>query len=210
MPSAFFSGKKLLPWSLLLLLAATSHAQTTPPKANDTTTPLHLLKPDYPVPYGQTKAEDVRQVLDRVYGYLDAATPAELVDKKTNAPITDRRKFNPDAIIKPGDFRLTSYEWGVTYAGMLRASETTGDPKYAAYTFSRTKFLAELVPYFRAYQTAHPEAATPVRSVLQPHALDDAGAICAAMIKAQRAGAPADLRPMITNFMDFIEHKEYR
>jgi unsaturated rhamnogalacturonyl hydrolase len=46
--------------------------------------------------------------------------------------------------------------------------------------------------------------------VLQPHALDDAGAICAAMIKAQRAGAPADLRPMINNFMGFIMTKEYR
>jgi unsaturated rhamnogalacturonyl hydrolase len=209
MPSVFPSTPKRL-LLVLALLPALGHAQTTPPKANDTTTPLHLLKPDYPVPYGQTKAEDVKQVIDRVYGYLNAATPAELIDKKTNTVLTDRRKFNPDAIIKPGDFRLTSYEWGVTYAGMLRASEVTGDPKYAAYTMSRTKFLAELVPYFRAYQTAHPEAPTPVRSVMQPHALDDAGALCAAMIKAQRAGATADLRPMINNFMDFIMTKEYR
>ena len=205
-----YSPKMRLPLALLLLAAAPLAAQTTPPKANDTTTPLHLLQPDYPVPYGQTKAEDVKQVLDRVYTYLDKATPAELVDKKTNAPITDRKKFNPDAIIKPGDFRLTSYEWGVTYAGMLRASETTGDPKYAAYTTSRLKFLGELVPYFRAYQTAHPEVGTPVRSIVQPHALDDVGAICAAMIKTQRADAKADLRPLIDPFVNYIMTKEFR
>ena len=208
---SFSSRKTLLALPLSLLAAAPLLAQpAAPPKANDTTTRLHLLKPDYPVPYGQTKAEDVRQVIDRVYNYLNAATPAELVDKKTNALLTDRSKFNPDAVVKPGDFRLTSYEWGVTYAGMLRATETTGDRKYADYTFSRLKFVAELVPYFRTYQMAHPEAATPVRSVLLPHALDDAGAICAAMIKAQRAGAPADLRPLINNFMDFIMTKEFR
>jgi unsaturated rhamnogalacturonyl hydrolase len=129
MPSVLPSTPKRL-LLMLALLPALGHAQTTPPKANDTTTPLHLLKPDYPVPYGQTKAEDVKQVIDRVYSYLNAATPAELVDKKTNIVLTDRRKFNPDAIIKPGDFRLTSYEWGVTYAGMLRASEVTGDPSF--------------------------------------------------------------------------------
>lgn len=200
--------KVLLP--VLLAAAGPVCAQTAPRPVTDTTTPLHLLKPDYPVPYGQVKAEDVRQVLDRVYNYLNAATPAELVDKKTNAPITDLQAFNPEAIVKPGDFRLTSYEWGVTYAGMLRASETTGDPKFAAYTSSRLKFLGELVPYFRAYQTAHPDAATPVRSVLNPKALDDAGAICAAMIKTQRLNPGANLRPLIDNFAAYIMTKEFR
>ena len=209
MHSIFFSNKNVL-LSTFLLCTTPLLAQTTPPKTNDSSTPLHLLRPDYPIPYGQVKAEDVKQVMDRVYGYLNATTPAELVDKKTNAAITDRRKFNSDAIIRPGDFRLTSYEWGVTYAGMLRASETTGDPKYAAYTVSRLTFLGELVPYFCSYQTAHPEAVTPVRSILQPHALDDAGAICAAMIKVQRADAGANLRPMIDHFMDFIMTKEFR
>jgi len=50
------------------------------------------------VSYGQVRAEEVKQVLDRAYAYLDAATPAELVDKKTNALITNRGKFNPAAI----------------------------------------------------------------------------------------------------------------
>ena len=56
----------------------------------------------------------------------------------------------------------------------------------------------------------HPEVGTPVRSIVQPHALDDVGAICAAMIKTQRADAKADLRPMIDPFMTYIMTKEFR
>ncbi|MBC8082885.1 MAG: glycoside hydrolase family 88 protein [Hymenobacter sp.] len=195
---------------LALLAAGPLTAQKAPAKANDTTTPLHLLRPDYPVPYGTTRPEEVKQVLDRVYAYLNAVTPAELVDKKTNAAVSSRAAFNPEAVIKPGDFRLTSYEWGVTYAGMLLAGEVTGDKKYTAYTFDRLQFLAGLVPYYRDFQTANPQAGTPVRSILNPRALDDAGSLCAAMIRAQRAGSPTDLRPMIDNFITYISTKEFR
>ncbi|MBC6989053.1 glycoside hydrolase family 88 protein [Hymenobacter sp. BT491] len=194
----------------LLMCAAPAMAQQNPPKANDATTPLHLLQPAYPVPYGKVTPDDVRQVVDRVYNYLNAVTPAELVDKQTNAAVTTRGKFNPNAVLKPGDFRLTSYEWGVTYSGMLLLGEVTGDKKYTDYTFSRLKFLSELPAYFRAYQTANPQAPTPIRGFMNPHALDDGGALTAAMIKAQRAGAPADLRPMIDPFMNYIMTKEFR
>jgi rhamnogalacturonyl hydrolase YesR len=196
-----------------LTLVATTPllAQKTPAKTNDTTTPLHLLQPDYPVPYGKTKPEEVKQVLDRVYTYLNAATPAELVDKKTNAAVSTRAKFNPDAIIKPGDFRLTSYEWGVTYSGMLLAGEVTGDKKYTDYTFSRLKFLSELAPYYRDFQTADPKAPTPMRGYMNPHALDDGGALTASMIRAQRAGLNApELRPLIDGFVGYIITKEFR
>ncbi|MBO0359145.1 glycoside hydrolase family 88 protein [Hymenobacter sp. BT186] len=196
-----------------LALAATTPllAQKTPAKTNDTTTPLHLLQPDYPVPYGKTKPEEVKQVLDRVYTYLNAATPAELVDKTTNATISTRAKFNPNAIIKPGDFRLTSYEWGVTYSGMLLAGEVTGDKKYTDYTFSRLKFLSELAPYYRDFQTTNPKAPTPMRGYMNPHALDDGGALTAAMIRAQRAGLNAtELRPLIDGFVNYIMTKEFR
>ena len=111
-----------------LTAGTASIGQSVPPKANDSTTPLHLLQPDYPVPYGQPKVAEVTKVLDRVYGYLDKSTPALLIDRKTGKELTDLTSFNPEAIIKPGDFRLTSYEWGVTYAGMLLATEATGDP----------------------------------------------------------------------------------
>jgi unsaturated rhamnogalacturonyl hydrolase len=203
--------KPILAVSLFLFVGLSATAQHTPPKANDSTTPLHLLKPDYPVPYGQPNPAEVMAVLNRVFAYLDAVTPAQLVDRQTGQSITDLARFSPDAIIKPGDFRLTSYEWGVTYAGMLLATEATGDPRYADYTNQRLAFLAGLIPYFREQVRADPTANTPLRPLLAPRALDDAGAVCAAMIKATRAGGvKTDLRPQIDTYIDYITKKEHR
>src|SRR5439155_27053038 len=96
----------------------------------DQTTPLHLLKPDYPMPYGIPKSVEVTAVLDRIRGYLDSATPVGFINEKTNQPVSDYTKINADTILARGDFRIVSYEWGVTYAGMLLASEATGDPRF--------------------------------------------------------------------------------
>ncbi|MCC9165801.1 glycoside hydrolase family 88/105 protein [Pontibacter harenae] len=189
----------------------TAQAQTKPIKISDTNTPLHAMQPDYPTPYGNTTVEDITKVLTRVHTYLDAATPARMVDKKTGKPVTDLKKLNSDVIIEQGDFRLTSYEWGVTYAGMLLAGEATGDARFTNYTAKRLKFLADLAPYYQNELKKNPKAETPLRQVLSPHALDDAGAMCAAMIKAGRYGVTtADLRPLIDNYIDYISNKEFR
>ncbi|MBC3787057.1 glycoside hydrolase family 88/105 protein [Spirosoma utsteinense] len=202
-------------FSLLLFctVAARQSAvgQAVPPRANDSTTPLHLLKPDYPVPYGQPDVSAVTAVLNRVHSYLNEVTPMQVVDRATGQPITDFTTFRPEAIIKPGDYRLTSYEWGVTYTGMLRASEATGDPRFAEYTNQRLTFLNGLIPYFQPQVTAEPKANTPLRQMLAPHALDDAGAMCAAMIQASRAGGvKTNLRPQIDRYINYITKKEHR
>jgi len=49
-----------------------------------------------------------------------------------------------------------------------------------------------------------------LRTVIQPHALDDAGAICAATIKTLQNGGQANLRPVIDNFINYISTKEFR
>jgi rhamnogalacturonyl hydrolase YesR len=176
------------------------------PAVTDANTPLHLLKPDYPVPYGPTTAAGVSEVLQRVRGYLEATTPARMVDRATGQPLTDPARPGTEAAIEPGAFRVTSYEWGVVYSGMLLASETTGDPAFQDYVARRLTLVAGLAAHYRA----HPAPDGPLRSVLEPQALDDAGALCAAMIKATRAGVVADLRPMIDNFIGFISTKQFR
>lgn len=196
-------------FSFFVLLSSSLKAQQ-PVKGNDSTVPLHALPPDYKVPYGTTKPEDIKKVLDRILTYLEAQTPTELVNSKTGETIKDLKSPIQEAIVKPGDFRLTSYEWGVVYGAMLVAGENTGDKRYTAYTGARLKFLGEIAPYFRAYGKLYPQAKNPLRQVLEPHALDDAGAICNAMIKAQRAGIVADTRSLIDNYSNYILTKEYR
>jgi len=190
---------------LALVFAALQPASTQAP-ATDANTPLHLLKPVYPVPYGPATAAHVVEVIQRVRGYLETATPARIVDRRTGQPITDLAQPGVEAAIDPGAFRVTSYEWGVVYSGMLLAAETTGDPAFRDYVARRLALVASLAGHYRA----HPVSDGPLRQVLEPRALDDAGSMCAAMIKASRAGVAADLRPMIDNYITFIATREFR
>ncbi len=196
------------PVLIVALSAATLPALAQ--KANDVTAPLHALKVDYPVPYDPPAAAKVKQVLDRVYHYLDGATPASFIYKGTGADVADLKSADTSVIFKPGDFRLTSYEWGVTYAGMLQVATATGDKQYAGYATKRMQLLADAYPVFKPMLQQYHNRSNPLRSVIEPHALDDAGAMCAAMIKTERAGGVKNLRPLIDNFIQYISTKEFR
>lgn len=179
-------------------------------KQNDVVTPLHALQPDYPVSYTVPTKESVKKVLDRIYTYLDAVTPAQFVDR-TNNQLYDRID-HPDTnvIFRQGDFRLTSYEWGVTYSGMLHVGEITGDNRFTKYTTQRMNFIADAVPAFRSLYQQYPKNSNPLRQPVAPHALDDAGAMCAAMIKTYRLNKDKVLKPVIDNYINYISTKEYR
>lgn len=205
--SKYTNLKKLV---IVLMAVTVQTAIMAQEPANDVTTPLHLLQPDYPTPYGAKTIEEITVTLDRVYNFLDASTPAKLVDSKSNQEISNLKKLDENTIFAPGAFRLTSYEWGVTYAGMLLATEATGNPKYANYTNKRIKLIADIAPFYKEQLRKNKDFPSPISSVLDPHALDDAGAICAAMIKVERAGLKADVRPLIDNFIDYISHREFR
>ena len=159
---------------------------------NDATAPLHLMKPAYRIPYGVPKAEDVKTTMDRVKNYLDATTFMELDET--------------GKMLKRGTFRLTSYEWGVTYSAMLRAGEVTGDASYTKYAIDRMEYLAKLAPDFKARLDRGEEIDPLMHQVVKPEALDDAGAICAAMLKAK----DPKLKAQIETYYDFIANKQYR
>ena len=155
--------------TLLTLAGGSAAAQA--PAVTDANTPLHLLKADYPVPYGPVAAEKIIEVLHRVRGYLEAQTPPRIVDRVTGRPLADLARPGAEPAIEPGAFRVTSYEWGVVYSGMLLAAETTGDPAFEDYVARRLALVATLADHYRA----HPVPNGPFRSVLEPRALDDAG-----------------------------------
>src|SRR5688572_13161384 len=104
--------KRIIAAVLLMSLQAQAQNQ------NDVTAPLHAMKPDYPVPYAVPTSQDVKTVLDRVFTYLDGVTPTKFKHRKTEEEFLQVSNPDTNIIFKPGDFRLTSYEWGVTYAGM--------------------------------------------------------------------------------------------
>src|SRR4029078_3292338 len=142
--------------------------------------PLHEMKPDYPVPYGAPGKAEIKKVLDKVFTYLDAVTPAQMINKTTNEEITDVTKADTNIAIKQGDFRLTAYEWGVTHAGMMLAGETTGDKNYTNYAQSRFALLSKWIPVVKKLVTASGPFNNnnyPLRQPIDPKALDDAGAV---------------------------------
>ena len=196
-----------------VFFSLTSLFVTTPlfaQQVNDNNTPLHLMKPAYRIGYGVSKPEEVKQVMDRVLQYIDAETPAALVDKNTGAPVTDYKKITASTQLKQGGFRLTSYEWGVTYSGVLAAYAATGDNAYRDYVVKRHQLLADIAPYFQKIYAKDKNIDGNIRRVIDPHALDDAGAVCCSMIKSLLADGKQPLRPLIDNYADYIMNKEYR
>ncbi|MEZ5426841.1 MAG: glycoside hydrolase family 88 protein [Pyrinomonadaceae bacterium] len=196
----------------LILLTFCPAVLAQKPPVTDATTPLHQLRPDYPVPYGIPKPEDVKGTIDRVFDYLDGATPTGFIDEKTDAAVVDLSKIDENTILARGDFRIVSYEWGVAYAGMLLALEATGDRKFGDYVDKRLTFIGDSADKFKKNTGKYSEweARMPLRNLIVPRTLDDVGAMCAAMIKAKRAGSKADLEPLIETAIAHIMKGQYR
>ncbi|KQW99499.1 glycoside hydrolase family 105 protein [Flavobacterium sp. Root420] len=172
----------------------------------DATAPLHLMQPDYPTPYVIPQKENIKVVLDRVYNFLDKNSASKIVDANTKVAITDYKKGNQDIIFEPGAFRLTSYEWGVTYAGMLLASKATGEKYFADYSNKRIQLIADIAANYDEKNIKDKD----MLKTLHPEALDFAGALCAAFIKAKKEGLKANADPLINNYIDFISNKQFR
>ncbi len=188
---------------LSLLTACGGNSEQTPPPPTQPANP----------------AEDaIREVMSRVHGYLLTATPLRPVDADTGAAAS--LDALPDNVaLARTDMHIDTYEWGVTYTGMLRATEATNDARYRAYADERLSGLARLAAHMRTRYPAatfdtYPSTVSgsfSLRRVLFPQNLDDSGSMCAAMIKADRAGiADGALRPWIDNFANWVSTRQMR
>ncbi len=197
------------------------HGQTPPavsgPQAAATSVWPHLTPPAYPMSYAPASVDEIKGVLDRVFDYLWTATPVRVIDRDTGQPATDLAHLPANPGLDRTDFYLTSYEWGVTYSGMLSVAEATGDQRYADYVSERMAAIAAIAARQRERQDAAADTAfgppriLSLRPVVQPRSLDDSGSMCAAMIKSARAGLePAAVRPWIDNYMHWIRDEQFR
>lgn len=170
--------------SLLLLAACAKKDKAESGEINDSTTPLHLLQPDYKTPYGRLAPDSVKTVMDRVFAYIDEVTPAKMTDGKVNR----------------GDFRLTSYEWGVMYDALLDAAAITGDTRYSSYVSDRIRFLAN-----EADKAEDVSDDGQLRQVKNPLTLDDAGAMAGAWMRAAMADSTLRIDPYIEQYWKVVE-----
>lgn len=179
-------------------------------EVNDMTTPLHLLKPAYKVPYGELTQQEVKTALDRIFAYVDAQTPHRIVDANGNE-VKNLKRLPEGASVERGAFRIGSYEWGITYQALLDAAEATGDKRYADYVVRRFNLLRDAYPAFKKRDAKKTDIAdAQMEQIIHPRALDDCGTMCTAMMKAADRTKGLALDSVIENYFRFVEYGQMR
>jgi unsaturated rhamnogalacturonyl hydrolase len=87
------------------------------------------VKPDYPTPYEPATTDTIQATLERVYSYLETASQIRVVDGATGAVVADLNKLPAQVALDRTDLLILTYEWGVTYSGMLLAADVTKDAR---------------------------------------------------------------------------------
>jgi unsaturated rhamnogalacturonyl hydrolase len=207
-----------------MLAVGVVQAQSTPsqvhtPPQQDPGVYSGRLKVSYPTPYEPASEAEIRKTLERVLAYLEVASPVAVIDAESGAPVTDLNHLPAQVALARTDLLILTYEWGVTYAGMLNAAAITGDARYREYTDKRVTAIATLAAHAKRNLSAGTTRANfptskhgmTMRSILMPRALDDAGAMCAALAKSELAGLGAQkLRPWIDNYLQYVSGGQLR
>lgn len=193
----------------LVLASCSSNKQPKEVEINDSTTPLHLLQPDYTTPYKVLSVDSVKADIDRVFSYIDSVTLARVVNEEGEV-IDDLTNLPDDAKLNQGTYRLTSYEWGVMYMALLDAYNTLGDAKYKDYVSDRIGFLAKAAPAFAELASRTGRHDGQMRQVIAPATLDDAGAMSAAFMRAAMADSTLKIGDIIERYYDIVENHTYR
>jgi rhamnogalacturonyl hydrolase YesR len=211
-PTLTRAARFLSALAALAVLGAPAHADG-PYRNPDNRSSSDPAEGTYPVPYKKPVAAEIAASLHRIRAFLEAQTPTRVVHKASGVEITDLAEPAADAMVPATemDFGLQVYEMGVVHAGMLKASAVTGDPRFAALTARHFQFFADRLPYFRAQQERfHLDRANSFARFLDPRSLDDAGAMCAAMMRARRAHVGPDLGGQIGVCGEWVAKRQFR
>ncbi|QJD92865.1 hypothetical protein HH213_23925 [Duganella dendranthematis] len=194
------------------LLALPAHAEG-PYRNPDNKSVYDAGEGTYPVPYKKPTVAEITASMDRIRSYLEATTPTKVVHKSTGIQITDFSQPVADAIVEPSsaEWNFQVYEMGVVHAGLMKAAAVTGDNKFTAMTARHFQFIADKYPYFKAQeQQFHLERANSFARVIDPRSLDDAGSMCAAMIRARFAKVGPDMGQFIDTCSNWVAKKQFR
>ena len=171
----------------------------------------------YPTPYEPASVEDIQRTLDRVYSYIEQTTPVQIVNSETGEEVQGKT-LPKQAAMQRTDLLMLTYEWGVTYSGLMLAANVSDEARYRDYTHERLSTIARLATHAKKNLSQDELTQTmpgaqrvlTMRSIIAPRSLDDSGSMCAAMIKAHRAGIGGELRPWIDNYLDYVSNEQFR
>jgi rhamnogalacturonyl hydrolase YesR len=167
----------------------------------------------YNVPYKKPTVAEITSALDRIRGYMEATTPTKVVHKDTGVQITDFSKPVANAILEPSsaEWHIQAYEMGIVHSGLIKAAAVTGDSKYTAMTTRHLQFMQEKLPYFKAQEEQfHLKRNNSFTRFIEPRSLDDAGSMCAALIRARFAKIGPDMSQFIDVCSNWVAKKQFR
>jgi rhamnogalacturonyl hydrolase YesR len=194
----------------LVPLAFCALAQTPPKGRSDPSFTQPSLAPgvDYVVP---TETE-IKAAIDRIFSYIVRSTAYRIIDTQTGQPITDFTHPIKTAGVdnRAGQFNDWDYPVGVVLAALLNVSDSTGDPRYSDYTLKNFDFIFDHLDYFRKQAAQFGAQSYGYRRLLEMRALDDCGAIGAALVKAYAKKPDPRYRSTINDIADYIAHKQMR
>lgn len=215
-------GKKEQMLLLLLLMVSACYAQSSKQKheerfvmdnlkqMTDASVSLYNVYSKYDFNYSIPSQEDITEKMLRICNYLEKSTMKEFVNPVTKEKIASFPSQPQAFDFGEGDYRPYTYEWGVTYSGMVKAAKTTGNTSFMDYTNRRLSLLSEAWKAVHKYMDKDKNYKSPIHGLINPHDLDACGALCAAVIQGKRAGATYELSDFIKNSLEFILHKQYR
>ncbi len=225
MRSNFRNGQVMSPnprnrYLLAIVLLSTSaclHAQTSS-TAKRAAPPASSSEVSYPTRYELASVEDIQDVVDKIYRYVEQTTPVRIVDLETGASVGSIGRLPRNAALERTELLLLTYEWGITYSAMLELAEVTQNVRYRNYTHERLNAITKLAANAKkrpdaievAGKQSGRERALSVGSMIAPRSLDDSGSMCAALIKAHRSGVGGDLRPWIDNYVAYVSQRQFR
>ncbi len=157
--------------------------------------------PEYPIPYRRPDVEEIARKLRAVKGRLE-----EIVLTSIATPPTTEFSEPPASATRR--WPLNIYPMGVVYSGMLNAAEATADSSFTDFDAKQFNVFADAIAKVDLAHASHHRGN--ITALLFPKALDDCGAIGAAMIKARRAGIGPDLKLPIDRIADYIHHRQLR
>ncbi len=153
-------------------------------------------------------AAQAAEIIERVFNYLDSCTPYQLVDAEGKE--VKASDLDAGTSFKRGSFGINTYEWGVTYSGLMLAAEVLSEDKYLDYVYDRLNALGQAYDSVRKVYAKNPKCRLALMEA--PRFLDDCGSMCAAMSKATLKDPvrAKDFRNVLERWYRFCMFEEYR
>jgi len=168
--------------------------------------------PDYPVAYGVPTANEVKQVVDRIYHRTVNRSVFEIIDGETGLPIRDFSKPNKNAIIPDSMMEVIGWTYpnGVTLSACHAMTAATGNPEYTDFAVQFYDFTFKAMPYFQDMKEKKIIKKHVYDKMVNMKALDHCGSISSALIKTDKVHHDASYRSWIDTVANYISNKQFR